>query len=59
MEFKMHPADHPDIDWTGVQPDQSAIAPLNETTFAKRLLLFSERATDMMILLDIKKRTEG
>ena len=43
------PADS-DIDWTGVQPDQSPIAPLNADTFVERLRLLSERANSLLIL---------
>ena len=43
------PADS-DIDWTGVQPDQSPIAPLNADTFVERLRLLSERANNLLIL---------
>ena len=67
----MKPSNHPDIDWTGVQPDQSPIEPLDERTFIIRLRLLSERATSMTILRnaleqrdiaqlqDIKSRAES
>ena len=40
----------PAIDWTGVQPDRSPIAPLNEESFIVRLRLLSERAESLTIL---------
>ena len=54
----MQPSNHPDIDWTGVQPDQSPIAPLDERTFPTRLRLLSERATSMMILRNAFKQQQ-
>ena len=46
----MQRPDHSDIDWTGVQPDRSPIAPLDAYFFAERLRRLSERATSLMIL---------
>jgi hypothetical protein len=40
----MHRLNEPQIDWTGVLPDQSPIAPLDEATFMQRLRLLSDRA---------------
>jgi hypothetical protein len=42
--------DHFEIDWTGVQPDQSPIAPLDADTFVERLRFLSERANSLLIL---------
>lgn len=44
------PADKRRIDWTGVQPDQSPIAPLDGRTFTLRLRMLGERARDLTIL---------
>jgi len=52
----MQPSNHSRIDWTGVQPDQSPIAPLDERTFTMRLRLLSERATNIMILRNAFKQ---
>lgn len=41
---------HPNIDWTGVEPDPSPIEPLDDHTFAVRLRLLSERAESLTIL---------
>ena len=38
------------IDWTGVQPDQSPIAPLDRESFLVRLRLLSERAFSLAML---------
>ena len=46
----MPPTDDPDIDWTGVQPDRSRIAPLDAQTFLVRLQLLSERAHSLTVL---------
>jgi len=35
------------VDWTGVQPDQTPIPPLDDQTFAGRLRLLSERAESL------------
>jgi hypothetical protein len=37
-------------DWTGVQPDQSPIAPLDARTFAARLHRLSERSASLTTL---------
>lgn len=55
----MQPSNQPDIDWTGVQPDQSPIAPLDERTFKIRLRLLSERATSLMILRNAFKQQQA
>lgn len=54
----MQPSNQPEIDWTGVQPDHSPIAPLDERTFKVRLRLLSERATSMMILRNAFKQQQ-
>jgi hypothetical protein len=38
------------IDWTGVQPDDSAIDPLDASSFLARLRLLAERAHSLTIL---------
>jgi hypothetical protein len=38
------------IDWTGVAPDQSPVAPLDAHTFALRLRRLSERAASLTTL---------
>lgn len=45
----MHKATAP-IDWTGVEPDQSPVQPLDANTFAARLRLLSERAESLTTL---------
>jgi hypothetical protein len=40
----------PDVDWTGVEPDRSPIAPLNATSFVLRLRRLSERAMTLRML---------
>jgi hypothetical protein len=52
----MQPSNPSHIDWTGVEPDQSPIAPLDECTFTTRLRLLSERATNIMILRNAFKQ---
>lgn len=44
------PADERRIDWTGVQPDDSPIAPLDGRTFILRLRMLGERARDLTLL---------
>ena len=46
----MHSPEDSNIDWTGVQPDQSPIAPSDDISFAIRLRLLSERARSITIL---------
>jgi hypothetical protein len=46
----MQSSDHPEIDWTGVQPDQSPIEPLDDNSAAVRLRLLSERAKSLTVL---------
>ena len=46
----MQPTEDPNIDWTGVQPDRSRIAPLDGNSFIARLRLLSERANSLTIL---------
>jgi hypothetical protein len=48
--MRMQPEDEQNVDWTGVQPDQSPIAPLDGRTFTERLRLLSERANSLTIL---------
>jgi len=38
------------IDWTGVEPDQSPVAPLDGHTYVARLRLLSERAASLTTL---------
>jgi len=40
----------PDIDWTGVEPDRSPIAPLDATSFVQRLNRLSERVRSLRTL---------
>ncbi|MGE0394834.1 MAG: hypothetical protein AB7P67_14810, partial [Vicinamibacterales bacterium] len=42
--------DEVSTDWTGIQPDQSPIAPLDGAAFAARLRLLSERARSLTML---------
>jgi hypothetical protein len=42
--------DESSVDWSGVQPDQSPIEPLNADTFIARIELLSERARSLKIL---------
>ena len=44
------PADERGTDWTGVQPDDSPIEPLDERTFILRLRMLGERARDLTLL---------
>lgn len=44
------PADERGTDWTGVQPDDSPIAPLDGRTFILRLRMLGERARDLTLL---------
>jgi hypothetical protein len=39
-----------DIDWTGVEPDQSPVRPLDAHTFATRLRLLTDRVESLTIL---------
>ena len=38
------------IDWTGVEPDQSPVAPLDAHTFVLRLRLLGDRAASLTVL---------
>ena len=44
------PPDHRSIDWTGVQPDDSPIEPLNSRNFLERLQRLEARARDIALL---------
>jgi hypothetical protein len=46
----MQPLNDSTIDWTGIQPDQSPIGPLDANSFIVRLLLLSERAESLTVL---------
>jgi hypothetical protein len=46
----MHPLDDEEIDWSGVRPYRSPIAPLDSVTFLERLRLLSDRADSVTIL---------
>jgi hypothetical protein len=48
--FLMSPLNEPDIDWTGLQPDRSRIAPLDAHSFVLRLQRLGERASSVTIL---------
>lgn len=38
------------VDWTGVEPDRTAVAPLDAQSFVARLRLLSERAASLRTL---------
>ena len=46
----MEPRDNRSIDWTGVQPDDSPIEPLDGRTFLLRLQRLEECVRDLTIL---------
>ena len=46
----MDPADNRGIDWTGVQPDNSPIEPLDGRTFLLRLRRLEEHVHDLTLL---------
>jgi hypothetical protein len=46
------------IDWTGVQPDATIVAPLDSESFAARLRLLSERAYSVTILRNALRRQQ-
>ena len=46
----MDPTDNRGIDWTGVQPDESPIEPLDGRTFVLRLRRLDECVRDLTIL---------
>jgi hypothetical protein len=48
-----------DIDWTGVEPERSPIAPLDARSFVARLRLLSERASSMRTLREAFARQHG
>ena len=52
----MQPPDDRGVDWTGVRPDDSPIAPLDSRSFVVRLRRLSERARDLTLLR--RARTE-
>jgi hypothetical protein len=55
----MQPRDDSNIDWTGVQPDQARIAPLDSNSFIVRLRLLSERAHGLTILRNALKEQQS
>ncbi len=46
----MQPPGSGHVDWSGVQPDESPIDPLDGRTFSVRLRLLSERAQSLTLL---------
>jgi hypothetical protein len=46
----MRPLNESKIDWSGVKPDESPIAPLDAATFIERLQRLSDRAASLTIL---------
>ena len=46
----MDPPDNRGIDWTGVQPDESPIEPLDGRTFVLRLRRLDERVRDLRLM---------
>ena len=52
----MQPPDNRGVDWTGVRPDDSPIAPLDGRSFVARLRLLSARVRDLTLLR--RARTE-
>jgi hypothetical protein len=46
----MRSGDESSVDWSGVQPDQSPIAPLDAESFLARIELLSQRARILTIL---------
>ena len=46
----MEPPDNRSIDWTGVQPDDSPIEPLDGRTFLLRLRRLEEHVHDLTLL---------
>jgi len=49
----------PDVDWTGVEPDRSTIAPLDSQSFVTRLHLLGERASSLRILREALARQQS
>ena len=49
----MQPPERSNVDWTGVQPDQSPIEPLDDKSFTVRLRLLSERARSLTIFRNV------
>jgi hypothetical protein len=50
IEHEMQHSNPPEVDWTGVRPDESPIAPLDAHSFTARLRLLSERASSLTVL---------
>ena len=50
MEDDVNAADNRGIDWTGVQPDESPIEPLNARTFLLRLKRLDDSVRDLRLL---------
>ena len=48
--YAMDPPDNRSIDWTGVQPDDSPIEPLDGRTFLLRLRRLEEHVHDLTLL---------
>lgn len=55
----LHVADQQDVDWTGVAPDQSPIAPLDVESFVSRLEALSQRAAGIRALQAAFKESQA